>query len=72
MSSVVKAQSPNHWINNLCVNNFPGGSDGKESAYYVGDRVQFLDREDLLKKGMATHSSIIAPWPKKKGLKEIF
>ena len=37
---------------------FPGGSDGKESAYNVGDPGQFLGQEDPLKKGMATHSSI--------------
>ena len=36
-------------------------------------QVQSLHREDLLEKGMATHSSILAPPtpPKKKGLKEI-
>ena len=36
--------------------------------------VQSLGREDLLEKGMATHSSILAPPPtckKKWGLKEI-
>ena len=33
--------------------------------------VQSLSREDLLEKGMATHSSILAP-PQKKGLKEIW
>ena len=31
--------------------------------------VQSLGREDLLEKGMATHSSILPP-PEKKGLKE--
>ena len=33
-------------------------------------QVQFLDREDLLEKGMATHSSIIArriPWTEEPG-----
>ena len=34
--------------------------------------VQSLGREDLLEKGMATHSSILALSPLKKGLKEIF
>ena len=34
--------------------------------------VQSLDQEHLLEKGMATHSSILAPPPEKKGLKEIF
>ena len=35
-------------------------------------RVQSLGPEGLLEKGMATHSSILAPYPQKKGLKEIF
>ena len=33
---------------------FPGGSDGKASAYSAGDRVQSLGQEDLLEKGMVT------------------
>ena len=44
---------------------FPGGSDGKESTYNVGDLVPFLDWKDPLEEGMATHSSILAwriPW----------
>ena len=36
---------------------FPGGSDGKESAYNVGDLDSVPGLEDLLKKGKATHSS---------------
>ena len=45
---------------------FPGGSDGKASAYNVGDlgSIPGLGK-DLLEKGMATHSSILAPSPKK-------
>ena len=39
---------------------FRGSSDGKESAYNAGDRVQSLGREDPLEKRMATHSSLIA------------
>ena len=40
---------------------FPGGSDGKQFACNVGDRVQSLGREDPLEKGiMATPSSILA------------
>ena len=39
---------------------FPGSSDDKESACNAGAWVQSLDREDPLKKGMATHSSILA------------
>ena len=44
---------------------FPGGSDGKASAYNADTGVQSLGREELLEKGMATHSSILAwkiPW----------
>ena len=49
---------------------FPGGSDGKASAYSVGDPGSILGREDLLEKEMATHSSILAwkiPWMEKPG-----
>ena len=35
---------------------FPGGSDGKESTYNVGE----LGWEDPLEDGMATHFSILA------------
>ena len=45
---------------------FPGGSDGKESARSAGH----MDHEDLLEKGMATHSSILAwriPWTEEPG-----
>ena len=38
---------------------FPSGSDGKASAYNVGDP-QSLGQEDLLEKEMATHSSTLA------------
>ena len=39
---------------------FPGGSDGKESPAVQETWVQSLDWEDLLEKGVATHSSILA------------
>ena len=39
---------------------FPGGSDGKESAAVQEMCIQSLDQEDPLEKGMATHSSILA------------
>ena len=42
------------------LDNFPGGSDGKESACNAGDWVQSLGREDPLEEGMTTHSSILA------------
>ena len=41
------------------------GSDGKESAWGAETRVQSLDQEAPLEKGMATHSKILAwriPW----------
>ena len=39
---------------------FPGGSDGKESACNAGDPGLIPPGwEDLLEKGMATHSSIL-------------
>ena len=39
---------------------FPGASDGKESPAMQETRVQSLDWEDPLEKGMTTHSSILA------------
>ena len=41
---------------------FPGGSDGKASAYNAGaqeTQVGSLGQEDSMEKGMATHSSIL-------------
>ena len=49
---------------------FPGGSNGKVSAYNVGNVVQSLGREDLLEKEMASHSSVLAwkiPWMEEPG-----
>ena len=43
-----------------CIEDFPGGSDGKASAYNAETWVQSLGWEDLLEKEMATHSSILA------------
>ena len=39
---------------------FPGGSDGKVSAYNAGDLGSILGWEDPLEKEMATHSSTLA------------
>ena len=39
---------------------FPVSSDGKESACNVGDLGLILGWEDLLEKGKATHSNILA------------
>ena len=50
---------------------FPGGSDGKESACNSGDLGSIPGLEDPLEKGMATHSSIIAwriPWTEEPGV----
>ena len=44
---------------------FPPGSNGKESAFNAGDPGLIPGEEDPLKKGMVTHSSILAwrgPW----------
>ena len=44
------------------IEDFPGGSDGKESSCNAGDAgdlVRSLGWEDPLEKGMATHSSIL-------------
>ena len=41
----------------------PESSAGKEPTYNAGDLVRFLDREETLEKGQATHSSILGlPW----------
>ena len=51
-------------------NGFLGGSDGKESACNEGNQVRSLSWEDLLEKGMATHSRILAwriPWTEEPG-----
>ena len=44
---------------------FPGGSDGEESACNAGDPGSILGQEDLLEEETATHSGILAweiPW----------
>ena len=49
---------------------FPGGSDGKESDYSVGDLGSIPSWEDPPEEGMATYSSILAwriPWTEKPG-----
>ena len=49
---------------------FPGGSDGEESACYGGDPGLIPVSDDLLEKGIATHSSIRAwriPWTEEPG-----
>ena len=49
---------------------FPGGSDGKASAYNVGDLGSIPGLGNLLEKEMATHSSTLAwkiPWTEEPG-----
>ena len=54
-----------------CLLDFPGGSDGKASAYSAGDLGwEDLSWEDLLEKEMATHSSTLdwkMPWMEEPG-----
>ena len=54
-----------------CICPIPFGSVSKELACNVGDpQVRFLDQEDPLEKGMATHFSILAwriPWTEEPG-----
>ena len=57
-------------MNNIVVSNFPGGSDGKASAYNAGDLGSIPGSSIPLEKEMATHSSIIAwkiPWMEEPG-----
>ena len=54
-----------------CSWGFPGGSDSKESASYVGDldSIPWVGK-NLLEESMATHSSILAwetPWTEEPG-----
>ena len=42
------------------IKTFPGGSDGKVSAYNAGDPGSIPGGEDPLEKEMATHSSTLA------------
>ena len=49
---------------------FPGGSDGKESAYSDRDPALILGQEVPLENGMETHTSILAwriPWTEEPG-----
>ena len=55
---------------NVTSTTFPGGSDGKESACKAGDLGRFLGQEDLLEKGMASQSTMLAlriPWTEEPG-----
>ena len=44
----------------LWILGFPSGSHCKESACSAETQVQALGPQDLLEKGMATHSSVLA------------
>ena len=61
--SMVRAETPALLCDlgaSLCPSCFSGGSDGRESACNQKTRLPSLGQEDPLKKGMATHSSILA------------
>ena len=48
----------------------PGGSDSKKFAFCAGNQVWSLGQDDLLEKGMDTHSSILSwriPWTEEPG-----
>ena len=52
------------------IQGFHGGSDGKESFCNAGNPNLILGQKDPLKKGIATHSSILAwktPWTEEPG-----
>ena len=54
----------------LSTRDFPGGSDGKASAYNVGDQGSIPELERSPGEGMATHSSLLArkiPWMEEAG-----
>ena len=48
------------WLHTPVFLDFPGGSDGKESACNAGDPGLVPGLEDPLEEGMATHSSFLA------------
>ena len=54
----------------ICIQAFPGGSDGRACLLTEERPVQPLGREDPLESEMATHSSILAweiPWTEEPG-----
>ena len=58
------------WLHTPVFLDFPGGSDGKESACNAGDPGLVPGLEDPLEEGMATHSSVLAwriPWTEEPG-----
>ena len=62
----------NSWLAqwDKCSLGLHGGSDGKESAFNVGDLGSIPGSGISLEKGMATHSSILAwriPWTEEPG-----
>ena len=57
-------------VNKVILRRLPVGSVGKELPGKQESHVQSLSQEDLLEKGMATHSSILAwefPWAEECG-----
>ena len=62
--------SPTFWISFPCRSGFPGSSAGREYSCSVGDLGSVPGLEDLLEKGTATYSSILAwriSWTEKLG-----
>ena len=60
----------NTYMIELSGEDFPGGSDGKASAYKAGDLGLIPGSGNPLEKEMATHSSTLAwkiPWVKEPG-----
>ena len=69
-TEVTQQQQQQQYVAYSCLMDFPGGSDGKASAYNEEDGVQSLGWEDPLEKEMATHSSTLAwkiPWTEECG-----
>ena len=63
---------PKKLIYDICfqISDFPGGSDGKASAYKWETQVRSLGWEDPLEKEMATHCSTLVwkiPWMEEPG-----
>ena len=60
MAKMAQVQWTDVSVNRGFSEDFPGGSDGKESTYNAGDLSWSLCWEDHQEKEMATYSSILA------------
>ena len=64
------AGTSHKWSAGIKLNYHSHGSDGKDSAAVQETQAQSLSREDLLEKGVATHSNILTwriPWTEEPG-----